>query len=197
MRNSLKALILLLFTLFSTSIFAQKVDQFNLSSTSPSLVDQFLVLIKDGMSVADGYKMVTEWINVTYNTPKEVIKGDVENQYIRIEGFGGSVRCSKMLGELKCQDIKYSISLEFKDNKMKFQLTNLEVYYDPTDPSNAPGYSGWIGYDPQHMDMTKKNGKPYRIRIESAESTMAHLNVLADDLAAYLENPLAKEDDDW
>jgi len=26
------------------------------------------------MSVADGNKMATEWINVTYNTPKEVIK---------------------------------------------------------------------------------------------------------------------------
>ena len=197
MKNLLKIISLLLFTLISTSIFAQKVDQFNLSSTSPSLVNQFLVLDKDGMSVEDGYKMVTEWVNVYYNTPKEVIKGDVENEYIRIQGVGGSANCCKILGEVKCKDIRYSISLEFKDNKLKFQLTNLEVYYDPTDPSNAPGYSGWIGYDPQHMDMTKKNGKPYRIRIESAESTMAHLNVLADDLAAYLENPLAKEDDDW
>ena len=195
MKNLLKILSLLLFTLISTSIFAQKVDQFNLSSTSPSLVNQFLVLDKDGMSVADGYKMVTEWINVTYNTPKEVIKGDVENQYIRIEGIGGSARCGKMLGELKCQDIKYSISLEFKDNKLKFQLTNLEVYYDPTDPSTSN--QGWDQYNPQFQDLTKKNGKPYRLRIEWAESTMAHLNGLADNLRAYLENPLAKEDDDW
>ena len=74
MKNLLKIISLLLFTLISTSIFAQKVDQFNLSATSPSLVDQFLVLDKDGMSVADGYKMVKEWVNVTYNTPKEVIK---------------------------------------------------------------------------------------------------------------------------
>ena len=74
MKNLLKILSLLLFTLISTSVFAQKVDKFNLSSTSPSLVDQFLVLSKDGMSVADGYKMATEWINVTYNTPEEVIK---------------------------------------------------------------------------------------------------------------------------
>ena len=197
MKNSLKTLILLLFTLISTSGFSQKVDQFNLSATSPSLVNQFLVLSKDGMSVADGYKMVKEWVNVYYNTPKEVIKGDVENEYIRIQGVGGSARCSKMLGELKCQDIKYSISLEFKDNKLKFQLTNLEVYYDPTDPSTPAHLTGWITYNPQLQDLTKKNGKPYRLRIEDAESTMAHLNVLADDLAAYLENPLAKEDDDW
>ena len=73
---------------------------------------------------------------------------------------------------LKC------ISLEFKDNKLKFQLTNLEVYYDPTDPSTV--LLGWIGYDNQHVDMTKKIEKPYRIRIESAESTMDHLNGLAD-----------------
>ena len=31
----------------------------------------------------------------------------------------------------------------------------------------------------------------------AAESTMDHLNGLADNLAAYLENPLAKEEDDW
>jgi hypothetical protein len=41
--------------------------------------------------------------------------------------------------------------------------------------------------------MFKKNGTPFRVRIESAESTMNHLNGLADDLRAYLENPLAKE----
>ena len=197
MKNLLKILSLLLFTLLSTSIFAQKVDQFNLSSTSPSLVNQFLVLDKDGMSVEDGYKMVTEWVNVYYNTPKEVIKGDVENEYIRIKGVGGSARCSKMLGELKCQDIKYSISLEFKEGKMKFQLTNLEVYYDPTDPASPVHLKGWSSYNPQFQDLTKKNGKPYRVRIEDAESTMAHLNDLANNLAAYLENPLAKEEDDW
>ena len=56
-----------------------------------------------------------------------------------------------------------STSLKFKDNKLKFQLTNLEVYYDPTDPSTV--LLGWIGYDNQHVDMTKKNEKPYRVRM--------------------------------
>jgi len=194
MKNLLKILSLLLFILLSTSIFAQKVDQFNLSATSPSLVNQFLVLDKDGMSVADGYKMVTEWVNVYYNTPKEVIKGDVENEYIRIQGVGKNISCSMMMGVPSCQDIQYSVSVEFKEGKLKFQLTNLELYYTP---GEILGLSGWVGYDPQLADMFKRNGKPYKVRIEAAESTMDHLNGLADNLAAYLENPLAKEEDDW
>jgi hypothetical protein len=195
MKNSLKALILLLFTMISTSIFAQKVDKFNLSSTSTSLVNQFLVLDKDGMSVEDGYKMATEWVNITYNTPKKVIKEDVENEYIRIQGIGNSIRCSKMLGELDCLDIKYSISLEFKDNKLKFQLINLQVQGLPLDPNTPVMRSSWTVYNPQLQDLTKKNGKRYRVRTEDAVSTMSYLNGLADNMRAYLENPLVKEED--
>ena len=169
---------------------AIKVSEFNLSSMSPSLVNQFMVLDKKGMSVEDGYKMVTEWLNITYHTPKEVIKGDVENEYIRIQDIGSSANCFMSLGVPSCIDIQYSISLEFKKNKLKFRLTKLEVYYTP---GEIAGLSGWTTYNPMLEHMFKKNGTPFRVRIESAESTMNHLNGLADYLRAYLENPLAKE----
>ena len=138
--------------------------------------------------------MATKWVNVYYNTPKEVIKGDVENEYIRIQGVGSSASCFISLGSPSCQDIQYSISLKFKEGKLKFHLTNLELYYTP---GEILGLSGWEPYDPPTSRYDQKNGKPYRIRIESSESTMDHLNGLADNLAAYLENPLAKEEDDW
>ena len=196
MKNSLKALFLLLFTLISTSSFAQKVDRFNLSATSPSLVNQLLVLDKEDMSVEDGYKMITEWVNVTYNTPKEVIKGDVENEYIRIQGIKSNGACFKSLGMQVCHDIRYSLTFEFKENKMKFQLTNLELYYKP---SETPGFSGWTAYDPTLKLTMKPNGKPRTIQKDQADSVIREINILASYVQGYLENPLAKESttDDW
>jgi len=57
------------------------------------------------------------------------------------------------MGVPSCQDIQYSISVEFKEGKLKFQLTNLERYYTP---GEIAGLSGWVGYDPQLYTVSKK-----------------------------------------
>jgi TonB-dependent SusC/RagA subfamily outer membrane receptor len=167
-----------------------KVNKFNLSSNSPSLINQFMILDNKRMPAKDGYQMVTEWISITCNSPKKIIKENVENKYISIQGIGPSANCFKSLEVSSCMDIRYSISLEFKKNKLKFELEKLEVYYTP---GEITGLSGWTTYNPKLEHMFKKDGKPFMIRIASAESTMTHLNGIANNLRAYLENSLATE----
>ena len=84
------------------------------------------------------------------------------------------------------------ISKLFISEKIHFYLT---TYNDPTDPSTSN--QGWDQYNPQLQDLTKKNGKRYRVKTEDAVSTMSYLNGLADDMRAYSENPLVKEEDWW
>ncbi|WP_372766539.1 hypothetical protein [Lutibacter sp.] len=53
-----------------------KVESFEVTEISPDLINQFVVIEKDSMTVEDGCKLVSDWIDIIYNTPKEVIKSN-------------------------------------------------------------------------------------------------------------------------
>tara|TARA_A100001015_G_C15034372_1_gene735195 strand:+ start:1898 stop:2479 length:582 start_codon:yes stop_codon:yes gene_type:complete len=193
----MKKLTLLLFVpiiLFSQD--AKKVESFKVTKESPSLINQFVVIDQDEMPVEEGYKRVIDWINITYNTPKEVIKGQIENDYIRIEGYQSSNPCIKSLGIVSCFDNKYSISFEFKENKIKFQVTRLQLYSAPSSVSAG----GWSEAQPNYAVMYKKNGKPVKLQHQIADGFTSNLNALQSSLSKYVSNPIdssSNKDDDW
>ena len=56
-----------------------------INSGTYQVLDKYVVLQSKG-TAAELYEKTIGWINETYNTPSEVIKGQVEGDYIRIEG---------------------------------------------------------------------------------------------------------------
>ena len=86
----------------------------------------------EGKTAQELYKKTLDWISVTYKNPKEVIKAQIENDYIRIEGAKSNLLCFKSLGMLMCSDVRYQIEISFKDGKYKFDLTKLEQYTKPS-----------------------------------------------------------------
>lgn len=94
----------------------------------------------EGKTTQELYKKTIDWINVTYKNPKEVIKAQIENDYIRIEGAKSNMLCIKTLGLLNCSDVRYQIEISLKDGKYKFDLIKLEQY---TAPSKYTFISGW------------------------------------------------------
>jgi hypothetical protein len=86
------------------------------------------------------YKKALDWVSVTYKNPKEVIKAQIENDYIRIEGGKSNMLCVKSLGITLCNDARYQIEISFKDEKYKFDVIKLEQY---TAPSKYSVTSGW------------------------------------------------------
>lgn len=94
----------------------------------------------EGKTAQELYKKTLDWVSYTYKNPKEVIKAQIENDYIRIEGAKSNMLCIKTLGLLNCSNIRYLIEISFKDGKYKFDLTKLEQY---TPPSQYTVTSGW------------------------------------------------------
>ena len=74
------------------------------------------------------YKKTLDWISMNYNNPKEVIKAQIENDYIRIEGLKSSALCMKILLSNMCDDAKYQIEIYFKDGKYKFDVISVKIY---------------------------------------------------------------------
>lgn len=187
---------------FTFSMNAQ-LKNFEISKESPDFVGEYVVVKKDSMSVSDGYNKVLEWININYNTPSEVIKATLKNNYIRIEGYDECITSFKTIAGLSCSKGKYSLTFAFKENKIKVQLTRLQLYVSPSDYSRG----GWNDRTPTYSETFKRNGKPKKGA--ALQSTLDFLNGLAgsmndirDRLEYYINNPLetnpkGEDNDDW
>lgn len=71
------------------------------------------------------YKLTKDWISDTYRSPKDVIKNDVENEKIRIEGIAKDLICP-----YHCNDVNYQIEISFKDGKYKFDVIDVRTFYN-------------------------------------------------------------------
>lgn len=131
---------LVLFLLFVNEFtYAQEVE---FKFTKNRLTD-YVVRIVDGKSATELYKKTLDWVAVTYNNPKEVIKAQIKNDYIRIEGSKASLLCTKSLGMANCWNVRYQIEISFKDGKYKFDLIKFEVHTPPSEYSSG----AWNEFD--------------------------------------------------
>lgn len=72
-----------------------------------------------GKTASELYKETKNWVQTYYKNPKEVLKSDIENDVIRIDGFCSDCFVVKSIIENVC-DYEYSIEISFKDGKYKF-----------------------------------------------------------------------------
>jgi hypothetical protein len=178
-----------------SSVFYAQAKSFELTEENPELNNQYVVFEKDSMSISDGYNIVLDWINITYNTPKEVIKAQLKDEYIRIEGFNSAITSMTSLGLTHFYSGKYSITFEFKENKIKMELTKLQVYTEPTQFSAG----SWSDINPSLVSTLKKNGKQ---RKSISQYVFGFVDSI-DDLRLSLNNYVVNEKksvvkkDDW
>jgi hypothetical protein len=190
----MKNLILTFTLLFTFSFFAQN-SKFELSDDKPTFPPQFVVIEKEGMSVEEGYQRVIEWISVTYKNPDEVIKSQIENKYIRIEGFSSGLYIADRMGMIPPYDVKYVITFNFKENRIKFDVDSGTFYISSTQYTSG----GWYDLLFENEGMYKKNGKP-RYALTKANVVMDYFNNLASSLQNYVDTPVevaTDDDDDW
>lgn len=120
-----KLIYILLFTaLISNSVFSQDT-QFTL--TKDGLTD-FIVTPVENKTAIEIYKKTIDWVLKTYKNPKEVIKAQVENDYIRIEGVSNSLICINASGSKICNPTTYVIEISVKDGKYKFDVLDLSQF---------------------------------------------------------------------
>lgn len=112
--------------------------------TKDGFTDYVVTECKD-KTAAEMYKKTLDWISVTYKNPKEVIKAQIENDYVRIEGASSSLICLNILGMKNCFDTKYQIEISFKEGKYKFDVIELQYYV-------APGQYTRGGWFPENFE---------------------------------------------
>lgn len=147
----------------------------------PEEFTKFTVIPCEGKTKEEIYKKVNEWINKTYDSPKDVIKGQVENDYIRFQGTTKTLLCPGG----KCNDARYQIELSVKDGKYKFEVISIEQYLEGYgwQPAILGGTSGYY-----------KNGKIKNMFKNYPTDIPKYFNTLNKSLEDFV---MGRTKDDW
>jgi hypothetical protein len=149
--------IIFLLILCVTNLSYSQETQFKI--TKDNFTD-YVIIPCDGKIQSDLYKKTLDWIAKTYKNPKEVIKSQVENDFIRIEGFetgfNGSSNCN------------YMIEIYFKDGKIKFDPLSFTIINGINKFDLFSTYKSYFGND----GSVKSRLKP---TIEGSENTFNSL----------------------
>ncbi|MFA6402780.1 MAG: DUF4468 domain-containing protein [Salinivirgaceae bacterium] len=116
--------------LFVTIIFSiETIAQDTIFKFTKESFTDFVVTPCDGKTQSEIYIKTLDWVSATYKNPKEVLKVQKENDYIRIEGASDNLVCFGAAGTNCCAS-KYIIEIAFKEGKYKFDVIgNIEYLY--------------------------------------------------------------------
>jgi len=156
---------------------------------------EYLVMTIDSTSQQQNFKKSINWIKETYKNPEEVIKTTIDEKKIRFEGSEQNLICIKSLGLNTCYNARYTIEVEFKENKYKF--TPLSLSYRV--PGSQYGPARTIQIDFKDGSMYYKKNKTIRTLYQSVPSSIENLfNSLNNSLNEYIKKESAENTDtEW
>lgn len=187
----MKNLFTLLVLITTTVVFAQ--EKFDLNPESPNFSSNHVIINIDGLSVAEEFKIVDTWIKMTFDSPFEVIKCKVENEFIKISNTVDNLYFKNHLFSKNYYDVNYDILFCFKNNKVKFEIVKIKVHYPKTINSG-----GWEEISFNDNDHFKSNGEIKPDTKESFKAIENYFNNLVTNLKRHLENPnLITFQDNW
>lgn len=163
--------------------------------SSIGLNSKFVVNETHSLTQKELFDKSINWIKETYDTPDEVIKTKIENEKIRFKGVSSNAICHYGLGMKFCQNVRYTIELAFKDGRYKFEILEMEHYFE----GSEYGRAGWREiYLDTKAEFYYKRGeiikqlRDYPLHIELL------LNGLNLSLFNYLKgNQKVKDDNEW
>ena len=180
MKNTL---CLIVFLLFSITLFSQQ-SNFKLDINNPIFPNQFVILNVDTLSVSNIYYKTLEWIRIAYNSPDEVLKAQLDEKYIKIEG-SGKLYYAQALGVGNFYKTKYYITISFRKGEVKFEVTKMAAFFPPTDLTSGR----WAEVTYQNKDLHKSNGKLRKTKAKKYNITLLYFNNLSKSLKTHLIMP--------
>lgn len=198
MKRKTYTLCTLLFLAFSNNLFSQDAtpDQTpppkEFSVNKEQQLTDFIVIPCEGKTKEELYKKVIEWISKTYNKPSEVIKAQIENEYVRFQGIETKGYCRNPM-VLICEDMRYEIEISVKEGKYKFDIIKLESGYSDKygrlSWSNLEIKKGWMNF--------KSNGEVRDQYKDTMPKIARYINSLNQSLFDYIFNQkdTAKQND--
>lgn len=172
------------------SLAQSNVTEFTL--TKETGMTDYVVIPFEGKTAADLYKKALQWFEVYYKNPNEVLRGKIENDYLRFTGSKFGIVCVNVLGRT-CYNSKYTVEISFKDGKVKFDLINLE-YYQPSSQYVVGGWSN-IGFESMDGYFNKKG--EWKGPFKYYPEIPGHINQLMEDFKKFMNSetiPSKKEE---
>lgn len=178
--------IITLFT-FSFHINAQnwKVKPEGLKNSIDS-TKTYVVLPIENKTAKILYEESLKYINKNYKNPKEVIKGNIENEYLKFVTYEPKFTELKVGYNKIPWNIKYTTELNFKDGKVKYEITEIEIKNEDNYPLGFQG-SGISFY------IYKKNGE---LKMQDAKTNIEeYFNNKTKSLLEFLQGK--NSEDKW
>ncbi|MCC2590104.1 hypothetical protein [Chryseobacterium sp. MFBS3-17] len=161
-------------------------------------LSKFVVSEIPGTLKDEAYRKSVEWVNRIFNTPEKVIKGSIENEYLRIEGISKTAWRAPAIGGTVFLPIKYEIEISFKDNRYKFEIISLQEE-EPLYPQFASSPFSVLnlskkGNNDGYNRVRKLNGE-FRSRYKYVSDLPQYFNNLNTNLQDYILNGVPKNED--
>ena len=197
--KNLFTLITLLFTVTLSAQYFELTDK-EVTTGSKMLQGKFrtmsttAVAQKEG-SAAELYQKAINWINENYKSPEDVIKGKIENEYLKINGSLDNLMYVYLLGAPTGYDGRYTMEFRFRDGRFKVDIISAEIFI----PSSQYVVGGWQDYGFTYR-LANRKGKPDKGGRASYDRASSYFNGIVDDIVNYApgkSNSSASDDDDW
>lgn len=171
----MRKIILVLVLLVSINMFSQN-GKF---SFLPDGTSEYVVCTTPNLKATELYNKTINWININYKNPTEAIKAKVENEMIRIDGFGrGAFSRTFTSGNRADYDVTYTMEFQFQDGKYRIKYTHNgitvdggQVFFKITDVIN---------------NITDKNGNSWN---DAKAQYEKYIQQQADSLFNYITKP--------
>lgn len=161
---------------------------------------EYVVIDKNGQTDKELYQKALGWINETYKNPEKVILAKNENSYIRIEGMDSNISWMKVMGMTTYYSTKYEIEFYFKDGKVKFDISSVTTYTEPSKYVSG-GWSKIYYYsmplDEKTSDLIFKEDGTFRNNYRDIQTNIEYYNGLVKSLDAYLSGEVKSQTSNW
>ena len=130
----------------------------------------------DSLNTEKLFEKTKNWIGEYYKNPKIVLKSEIKNESLRIDGLDNF--SFKWMG-VQTYDFTYTLTIEFKEGRYKTEFSNIILF----NTHFAPDFF----YDKKGKRKTQK------VNIEMCDSFMNRLNEINKSLYLYL----SQKKKDW
>lgn len=88
----------------------------------------YIVLNVENKSAKELYANALKYIAKTYKNPEEVVKGNIENEYLKVVTHASDFITIKNSFVRTPFSVDYTYELSFKDGKVKYEIISLDIY---------------------------------------------------------------------
>ena len=178
-----KLILTVIISALTFGVYAQNKTFTLPENEGDKLKGQYIVIEEKG-TPQENYNKVINYINKTYNTPSEVIKSEINGDYIRIEGISNLFKNNGV-----AIATKHTLEFKFKQDRIKLTILKLEEVSQGWDITDFV-----CTYDKTH----NKSGKVKNASMKYATRVTNGVNELAESIKIGIAEESSKNtEDDW